>query len=361
VAGLFDVTMNFMGQRVSSGTINVDGSGHYNDSSTTVNSYPSVAFALNEDVVTGLTAGLEIFFDDKNGSGTGDSLLDTVNVSDDIYTWLNEADDSTTKEEVAIGIELPVGYTMEIGDLTVGGNAKLAMTNVLGEDGELGYMVGANFAGFGATVNASFESALGLSKIAAGATYGIMGITIAPSLNIWTIADDSEFVFGYVKENKTEMDDLTELGGVVAGVAVDADLASFLPFAAAAGLDFDYVAAKDTAKAEINIGADVSVTPVTGLTVAGGLGYGLGDDPAVLSSALSWNASASYALADFTFSVSAAPSYDSKDDVTNLGWSAGVAFKHSETATINFGLTQAYNNSTDANELTYSVSTKVSF
>ncbi len=239
VAGVMDITCNLMGTHVSAGNISVDGKGH---TKKAVAGYPSLKVGLSSGIVEGLDAGLTLYIDDNKAQDA---------VKDKWYTWLDETE---AQVDPKYGIGLDAGYTMAIGDMSVGGAVAFGLYDLMGDKVAWAVSVAPSFSGFGTNVGLQFDYGLDLMYLKACAKYTIMGIT--PSVAFHMINATGTNALAFSKKP----------GSVMAKFKNGAGMGMLLA---------------------PSLAVDLSELIGMGITVTGGMNYGLSGDA---QSAYSWNA-----------------------------------------------------------------------
>ena len=351
IGGVVDMTMNFDGQHASAGNINLDLSGHQEDA---VTGYPSLAIALSEGVVSGLSVDAALYINSTNGGGTDGALQ--VAISDDVFTW---EDETETVEDPKLGFSVGAGYTLPIGDMSVGADLAFAMYDLAATAAPLGFAAGASFAGFDANVGVDFEIGLGLTVFGASADYTIFGITpsVAFTMISGTPTADGNYVWNDDTSNTYE--DFTHAGGIKLETGLNVDLGQFLPFAASVGGSFDLIKIEAATDSMMWFDANLSVTPLEGLTVGGWLGMYFGA-AASAAEELRWNANVSYTIIGITASAGVGSDYDSDREDFAINWNAGLGYTLGSAA-LKATVGTAYDADDGAEVVTWGLNCKVTF
>ena len=302
VAGLLDITFDLAGGNVAAGSISVDGAGH---TSTAVASYPSIMVGLSSGVVDGLNAGVTVFIDDNDAQDA---------VSDDFYTWADEADD---KAEPVFGLGINGGYSMALGDMTVGADVAVGLYDFT--DLAWAFSVAPSFSGFGANAGVQFDMGLDMMYLMVCADYTIMGIT--PNVAFHYLNATGDNVLSYSASPSSVMGKFKDsTGGMLMAGGIDVDLTELIGMGITVGGGMEY-GMTGAAAGSLAYNAGVSAANlVDGLTV----GFDWSADT-VAGSTCDWSVSASYAYSIATLSASFGNAYDSGDDANYTTWSVGAA------------------------------------
>lgn len=321
IAGLVDMTMNLAGTHVTAGKIKVDGAGH---SSTAVSGYPSVMVGLSSGVVEGLNAGVTVYIDDND-------LADSA--SDDEFTWLDESVGYTAQ---TYGIGAQAGYSMAVmEDLTVGATVAFGAYDLKDEAPAKATSLGVNASGFGGSLNVQWDTNwadLGYVGVMAG--YSIMGFGVDVS-------------YETVKAT----------GDVLAYCASPASVsAKFMTD------KYDAApSAEDAPAALLGLGLTADLSELVGMAVTGYWGMDMGLAGGV-ADATAWNAGVALpGVLGFVEDLTVSADFDADSvEGSTFDWSAGLAYKYS-IAAISFSIGEDYSAADDAQYLTWSLGTSVSF
>jgi hypothetical protein len=353
VGGVLDFTGGASGNVGVDGGISLDGKGHTDD---TVKSYPYLTAGLSDGVVDGLGFDLMFYSD-------GNDAEDRVEITDDWYTLLDEAEDNAAPVEPALGLGVAASYSMALSDdMTVGATAKLGIYDLLGEDDmALGFSINPTFSGFGANANVIFANGLGMTHVYVGADYTIMGIMPAVGFRYVDNGADGNQI-AYVADDEYASGDAAVQGegGINIDFGVDADLTDLVGLAASVGADVSYAMPTDF-DAVLGWAANLSVTPIEIVTVTAAVGnVGIDEGDATVSP-LTWSAGlSSTPVEGVTVTAGIGQKWDSTDDVNYLAPSAGISLAHG-AATLSASYSTSYESDDDETYGAYSLGMKVSF
>jgi hypothetical protein len=306
IGGVVDATFLFGNQHVSAGSINVDGSGHNDD---TVKAYHGMTLGLSSGVVAGANASMGLYIDDNGVKSSA---------SDDFTTWTDESQDVV---DPVYGMTLGGGYSTEVAGLTAGGNLAFGLYDLLGDSTAWAVSVMPSVSGMGGS--ADIEIAYGIDSLfytKAALSYGIMGIT--PTATIHFINETGDNALAYAKTPTSVLGNLKNEGGFGADLGLAADLGQFLPVASSinAGLDMGFPTGGEL---EMAWSAGLSVTPLTGLTASASFG---GDEVAGnFTSDINWSTGLSYTYGIATVSAKVGRSWSATDEASTASWSLGTS------------------------------------
>ncbi len=299
VGGIVDIVCNLKGTHVTAGAISVDEAGHQSDA---VSGYPSMMIGLSSGVVEGLNAGVTLYIDDNDMQSA---------VSDTWYTWLDEAEDAS---EPVYGLGVSGGYSTAVGDMTVGASATFGLYDLQG-DKAYAFSIAPSFSGMGANVAVEFDYGLDMMYLMASADYTIMGLT--PSVAFHYLAADGDYNLAYNDSPASVMADFKAADGMLLEAGLAADLSELVGMGVSVSGGMDY----GLTSSELAWNAGLSVAGlVEGLTV----GFDC-DADSVEGSTFDYAVSASYAYGIATLSASLGSNYNSDDDANYTSWSVGTS------------------------------------